>query len=97
MERADTLIRRRDVLIKKLATFNKAISGNISKGSVPPRSKNYYWRITWKEKQKSIILYVRPEEVPAFRTGIKQFAHLKKTIQEIGDINRTILLRQRTE
>ena len=97
MKRIGTLILRHDVLIKKLATFSKAISGNLSKGAVPAGSKNYYWRVTWKEKQKSKILYVRPEEVSIFRRGIKQFVQLKKVIQEIGDINRTILLRQRTK
>jgi hypothetical protein len=77
---------------QELTQFPDAVSGNISKAAVPPGSKNFYWRITWKEKQKTRIRYVRPEDVPVITRGIKQFAQLKKILGQIGDINRTIIL-----
>jgi hypothetical protein len=88
------LIMKRDKLVSELTSYSDAVSGNLSKGAVPPGSKNCYWRITWKENQKTKIQYVRPEAVAAFNKGIEQFNKLKKIVQQIGDINRTVLSSQ---
>jgi len=74
MKQIETIIKKRDRLIQKLATYNEAVSGNLTNGAVPPGSGKFYWRITWKENQKSKILYVRPEELTMLRKGIKQFS-----------------------
>jgi len=92
MGRSETLLKMRNKLLQELAQFPDAVSGNISKAAVPPGSNNFYWRITWKDKQKTKINYVRPEDVTAITRGIKQFAQVKKILGQIGDINRTIIL-----
>ena len=91
------LMRSREALIGKLSKYSDAVSGNLSKGAVPPGSTNCYWRITWKEQQKTRILYVRPYEVDKFNAGIEQFARLKGAINKLGDINRAIILAKREE
>src|SRR4030042_1895739 len=92
MHHKDQLLKKRTGLLAQLANHADAISGNISKSAVPPRSDNYYWRITWKEKQKTRIRYVRSEDLESIKKGIEHFAQLKRLIQQIGDINRTIVL-----
>jgi hypothetical protein len=89
------LIRKRDALINQLSQFSDAVSGNLSKSAVPPHSSNHYWRITWKEKQKTRIQYVRPAELDRFSAGIKQFSRLKNAVNTLGDINRAIILAER--
>ena len=92
MEHNERLLKKRANLVTQLAQHVNAVSGNLSKSAVPPRSGNFYWRITWKEKQKTKIQYVRPEALDRVRKGIEHFSQMKKLIQQIGDINRTILL-----
>jgi hypothetical protein len=92
MQRKPRLIEKHAKLVAQLAEHTDAISGNLSKSAVPPRSNNFYWRITWKEKQKTKIQYVRPEDFEIVRKGTEHFAQLKSLIQQIGDINRTIIL-----
>lgn len=95
MKRVDTIKKKRDILLQKLTTYKEAVSGNLYKGAVPPGSGNFYWRITWKEKQKTKILYVRPDEQSTFSKGIKQYTQMKKILKQIGDLNRTLILLQR--
>jgi hypothetical protein len=97
MQKVQRCIQRRDRLVGQLSVLGDAIGGNLSKAAVPPGSSNFYWRITWKESQKTKIQYVRPDELAAFENGIKQFSKLKALINQIGDINRSILLLRRTE
>jgi hypothetical protein len=92
MQRKDRLLEKRAWLVAQLAQYSDAISGNLGKSAVPPRSDNYYWRITWKEKQKTKVQYVRPEDLDFVRKGTEHFTQLKKLIQEIGDINRRVVL-----
>jgi len=92
MSRPESLINKRNKLLLQVAQYQDIVSGNISKAAVSPESTNFYWRITWKEKQKTKIRYVRPEEVAAIIRGIKQFAQVKKLLGQIGDINREIIL-----
>jgi hypothetical protein len=94
MNRNGRLLKRRDLLASKLASHAGAVSGNLSKAAIPTGSANFYWRITWKEKQKTKLRYVRAEHFDAIKTGIEHFAQLKQMIQEIGDINREIILSQ---
>jgi hypothetical protein len=97
MHNVQRLTLQRDRLVEQLSTFGDAISGNIYKAAVPPGSSNFYWRITWKEKQKTRIQYVRPEELRKFKNGIKKFSSLKSLVNQMGDINRSLLLLRRTE
>lgn len=92
MQRKDRLLEKRAKLVAQLAQHSEAISGNLGKSAVPPHSDNFYWRLTWKEKQKTKVQYVRPEDLDLVKKGTEHFAQLKKLIQEIGDINRTIIL-----
>lgn len=92
MRRDDRLLAKRANLVAQLARHADAISGNLSKSAVPPGSGNYYWRITWKENQKTKIQYVRPEDLDRVKKGTEQFARLKELTQQIGDINRSIVL-----
>ena len=95
MKRVEKIKNKRDILLQKLTTYKEAVSGNLYKGAVPPGSGKFYWRITWKEKQKTKILYVRPDEQSTFSKGIKQYAQMKKILKQIGDLNRTLILLQR--
>jgi hypothetical protein len=92
MQRKDRLLEKRAGLVAQLAQHSEAISGNLGKSAVPPQSNNYYWRLTWKESQKTKVQYVRPEDLDIVREGTDHFAQLKKLMQQIGDINRTIIL-----
>jgi len=96
MQKVQRCIQQRDRLVGQLSAFGEATSGNLSKAAVPPGSSNFFWRITWKEKQKTKIQYVRPDELQRFEAGIKQFGKLKKLVNQIGDLNRSIILLQRT-
>lgn len=95
MKQVDVIIKKRNTLLKKLTSYKGAVSGNIYKGAVSPGSDKSYWRITWKENQKTKILYVRPDEQLAFSEGIKQYAQMKTLLKQIGDLNRTLILLQR--
>lgn len=92
MQHKDRLLEKRARLMAQLTRHTEAISGNLNKTAVPPQSNNYYWRLTWKESQKTKVQYVRPEDLEIVREGTDHFAQLKKLVQQIGDINRTIIL-----
>jgi hypothetical protein len=92
MQRNDRLLEKRAKLVAQLSRHADAISGNLSKSAVPPGSSNYYWRITWKEKQKTKIQYVHSQDLDKVRKGTEHFARLKELAQCIGDINRRIVL-----
>jgi hypothetical protein len=92
MQRNERLLQKRSRLLAQLTQYPDALSGNLSKSAVPPGSGNFYWRLTWKEKQKTKIQYVRSEDFDKVKKGTEHFALLKKLIQQIGDINRAIVL-----
>jgi hypothetical protein len=92
MQRIDRLLEKRATLLARLSQYPEAISGNLSQSAVPPGSKNFYWRLTWKEKQKTRVQYVRSEDVDTVRQATEQFALLKKMLLQIGNINREIIL-----
>ena len=92
MQHNARLLQKRAAVVTQLARHADAISGNLSKSAVPPGSGNYYWRITWKEKQKTKIRYVRTEDVDKVKKGVEHFAQMKKLILQVGDINRAIML-----
>jgi len=98
MKQLISLKAKRDKLCAQLLQCNDAIAGNLSKASSSTSKKGIYWRITWKENQKTKIQYVRKEDVAAIAKGIKQFTQLKKIVLHIGEINRSIaLLRNSSE
>ena len=97
MNRLSLLLDRRDKTICQLSQFPHALAGNLSRSQVPPRTGKYYWRLTWKEKQKTCIQYIRQEELDLIQEGVRQFAHLRKSLLQLGEINRAIILLQRDE
>ncbi len=97
MSRLSTLIAKRDKIVSELPQYSTSLAGNLNKSKVPPHSGRYYWRLTWKEKQKTKIQYIRKEELDVIREGVTQFAKLRKAILKLGEINRAILLLQREQ
>jgi len=95
MNRLSLLLDRRDKTICQLSKFPHAIAGNLSQSQVPPRTGKYYWRLTWKEKQKTRIQYIRHEELDSIQDGVRQFANLRKSLLRLGEINRAIILLRR--
>lgn len=95
MSRIESMKKRKKELMARLVKCEAAISGNLTKASIPTGSNNVYWRITWKEKQKTKIQYVRKDEVSDIKRAIKAFATAKKLLQTIGELNRKIMLLQR--
>jgi hypothetical protein len=95
MSRLSPLLDQRVKIVSQFAEFSGALAGNISKSRVPPHTGKYYWRLTWKEKQKTKVQYIRPEEYESFRDGVNQFAKLRKAVLRLGSINREIILLQR--
>lgn len=49
------------------------------------------WRLTWKEKQKTKILYVRNNEVVEVKNGTQQYKKAKEILRKIAFINLKIL------
>jgi hypothetical protein len=95
MNRLSSLLVKRDSIVTKISKFHYAIAGNLSKSQIPPGSGKYYWRITWKKKQKTKIQYIRQNELDAIREGIDQFIKLRQAVLQLGEINRAIILLQR--
>jgi hypothetical protein len=94
MGRLSALLHRRQVLVDSLSRYPLALAGNLSKSQVPPRTGKYYWRLTWKDKQKTKIQYVRQDDVAKAREGVRQFAALRNTILKLGQVNRAIVVLQ---
>jgi hypothetical protein len=95
MSHLSPLLARRDKTICQLSQSPRALAGNLSQSQVPPRTGKYYWRLTWKEKQKTCIQYIRQEELGLIQEGVRQFAELRKAVLQLGEINRAIILLQR--
>lgn len=95
MSRLSSLLSQREKLVAQLSSFSDALAGNLSKSQVPPHTGKYYWRLTWKEQQKTRIQYIRQEEIDMIRTGVDQFAKLRKAVLQLGEVNRAIILSQR--
>jgi hypothetical protein len=95
MNHLSLLLDKRDAIVSRLSRYSRAVAGNLSKSKVTASSDKYYWRITWKEKQKTKIQYIRPIELKAIREGVDQFVKLRKAILQLGEVNRAILLLQR--
>jgi hypothetical protein len=94
MSRLTSLLDRRRALVDSICRYPLALSGNLGRSQVPPRTGKYYWRLTWKDKQKTRVQYVRQEDVAKAREGVRQFALLRSTILKLGQVNREILLLQ---
>ena len=95
MSRLSALLHRRHVLVASLSQFPLALGGNLGKSQVPPRTGKYYWRLTWKQAQKTRVQYVREKELPRIREGVRQFALLRKAVLTLGEINRAIAVLHR--
>jgi len=91
------LVNKRAKVLSLLKDYPNALSGNLSIVSIPSGSKNSYGRLTWKEKKKTKILYIRKEEITQVKKAVTAFACLKAKVQELGDINRDILLQKRRD
>lgn len=94
MSKVAELEQRKRRILQELADCHPAISGNLSRGAIGSR---HYWRITWKQKQKTKIQYVRNDEVRLFRKGIQAFSRAKQLLQRLGALNQQLLIQQRTE
>lgn len=95
MKSQQNLMEKRTRVLASLKDYAGALSGNLSIVSTPPGSKNGYGRLTWKEKQKTKILYIRKEEIAHVKKAVKELIRLKAQIQELCDINRNLLLHKR--
>ena len=63
MKRKASLTKTRKKLLAKVNKFRHAIAGNLSKVEAPKGSKIFFYRLTWKENQKTKIVYIRNEKV----------------------------------
>ena len=95
MSSHSVLLKRREALLHSLSEYPLALAGNLGKSKVPPRTGKYYWRLTWKEKQRTKVQYVRQEKVTEIYEGVRQFAKLRKTVLHLGEVNRAIALLER--
>jgi hypothetical protein len=95
MSRLSVLLSRRDSIIREFSGYSLALAGNLGRSQVPPHTGKFYWRVTWKEKQKTVVQYVRPEELAAVKDGVRQFALLRKAVLRLGEINRAIIVQRR--
>jgi hypothetical protein len=95
MKSQQNLMEKRAKVLSSLNDYAGALSGNLSIVSTPPGSKNTYGRLTWKEKQKTKILYIRKEEIAQVKKAVTDLTRLKAQIRELCDINRNLLLHKR--
>jgi hypothetical protein len=49
------------------------------------------WRLTWKEKQKTKILYVRNKEVQEVKIRTQQYTKAKEILRKIAFVNLELL------
>lgn len=97
MSRLSLLLSQREKIVHDLLRYSDALAGNLGKSRVPPRTGKFYWRLTWKEKQRTRVQYVRPEELAAIEDGVRQFAMLRKAVLRLGEANRAIVLLRRQQ
>lgn len=97
MSRLSLLLKKRQTLVDSLSSFPLALAGNLSRSQVPPKTGKYYWRLTWKEDQKTKIQYVRQDNLDEIREGVNQFNKLKETLVSLGEVNRHIALLQQQD
>lgn len=95
LSRLSLLVKKRQTLVDSLSSFPLALAGNLSRSQVPPKTGKYYWRLTWKENQKTKIKYVRQASLDEIREGVNQFAKLRDILLRLGDVNRSIALLQK--
>ena len=95
MNRLSTLLKKRLALVAALSKYPLALAGNLSKSRVPPQTGKYFWRLTWKEKQKTKIQYVRHVDLIQIQQGVRQFVTLRKVLLQLGEVNRAVILLQR--
>ena len=55
------------------------------------------WRLTWKEKQKTKILYVRNNEVKEVKTRTQQYTKAKEILRRLAFINLELLKLKRNK
>jgi hypothetical protein len=65
------------------------LPGSISTANAKGRS---YWRLTWKENNKSKIAYLKPEDLDQLENMIQGYKDVIRAVQEIGRINRMLFL-----
>jgi len=97
----EQLLQKKESLMKKLLKLDNCLPGNLNAAYlVCNRGKckctrgephGPSWRITWKEQQKSKILYIRNNEVEKVKSGINEYKKAKKILKEISFINLEIL------
>lgn len=97
MSRLSQLLKKRQSLVDSLSSFPLALAGNLSRSQVPPKTGNYYWRLTWKDDHKTKIQYVRQDNLNEIRDGVNQFSKLKKILNNLGEVNRHIALLQQQD
>ncbi len=86
--------------IKLLTQLSKSlrknpIAGNLIKVSIPKDSNNFFFRLTWKENQKTKIMYIRNDEIIEVKKGVIEFAKTKKIFNKICEGNRRLILLNR--
>lgn len=54
-----------------------------------------FWHLTWKEDNRTVTRYIRLEEVPVIRKGIKAFQKAKNDLQRTATANLTRLMKGR--
>jgi hypothetical protein len=97
MSRLSLLLSKRQKIVREFSGYSAALAGNLGKSRVPPRTGKFYWRLTWKEKQKTRVQYVRPDELAVVQDGVRQFALLREALLRLGQVNRAIVLLRRQQ
>jgi hypothetical protein len=97
LSRLSLLLKKRQALVNSLSFYPIALAGNLSRSQVPPKTGDYYWRLTWKEDLKTKIQYVKKDNVDEIREGVNQFSKLKEILNCLGEVNRHIALLQQQD
>lgn len=95
--------KRRNLLLRKVATLREALPGNLTSTQAwsKPRGRSAsapygpVWRLTWKEEQKTKTFYVRQAEVQTVRRGVEQMRQIKGVVRDVGEINLELLIAER--
>jgi hypothetical protein len=95
------LIHKKELLMKQLSKLDNCLPGNLNAAYLICNRGNCKctrgerhgpsWRITWKEQQKSKILYIRNNEIKKVKNGITEYKKAKELLKELSFINLEIL------
>jgi hypothetical protein len=61
--------------------FSELIAGTICKIK---KKAGTFWHLTWKEDNKTISRYVRLEELPRIKRGVKAYYRAKQLLKKIA-------------